>query len=188
MERKLETAELRRGRILFLLQDGGKEEEETGDGWMIEEEQDEDAWYFSNRWVFNLRHSEESDCALEWEGHFGLEETGGGAASADERKVRFNRPRSDLHFHFIFIFCTNSTPSLQSDGRLWTAKRSLWFEPLRLIPTASLSTYFGQMKTHRPARTGRMQHEAARLVLTHADHCTCRGNTLNEHNLPFFCS
>lgn len=49
MERKLETAELRRGRILFLLQDGGKKEEETGDGWMIEEEQDEDAKYFSNR-------------------------------------------------------------------------------------------------------------------------------------------
>lgn len=55
-------------------------------------------------------------------------------------------------------------------------------------PVWAYRTYFGQMKTHRPARTGRMQHEAARLVLTHADHCTCRGNTLNEHNLPFFCS
>lgn len=49
MEGKLETAEPSRGRILFLLQDGGKKEEETGDGWMIEEEQDEDARYFSNR-------------------------------------------------------------------------------------------------------------------------------------------
>lgn len=156
MERKLETAELRRGRILFLLQDGGKEEEETGDGWMIEEEQDEDARYFSNRWVFNLRHSEESDCALEWEGHFGLEETGGGAASADERKVRFNRPRSDLHFHFIFIFCTNSTPRFQSDGRLWTAKQSLWFEPVQLIPTASLSlSHIFWADEHTPARTYR---------------------------------